>query len=111
MQIEPLSIVPPKLERPATTGAAVSAAVDANLLSNKPEIPVQPVSEVEKASPSGNRSETVWLDSESRSVFRVLNERTGEVVSQIPSVEVLRVSRNLDELVQDDTKKNVDVEV
>jgi hypothetical protein len=99
------------MERPATTGAVVSAAVESNLLSNNPEIPVQPISEAEKPEPAqSNRAETVWSESERRSIFRVLNEHTGEVISQIPSDEVLRVSRNINEIVQEDTGKNVDLE-
>jgi hypothetical protein len=110
MQIELLSAIPPKTERPATTGAAVSAEVEFNLLSNTPEIPVQPVSETANAEPvRSNRAETVWSESDRRAVFRVLNEHTGEVVSQIPTDEVLRVSRNIDEFVQDAEKK-VDLE-
>jgi hypothetical protein len=99
------------MERPATTGAAASAAVESNLLSNTPDIPVQPVSETAKSEPAhSNRAETVWSESERRSIFRVLNEHTGEIVSQIPSDEVLRVSRNIEEIVQEDTRKNVDLE-
>jgi hypothetical protein len=111
MQIEPLSVIPPKMERPATTGAAVSASVETNLLSNNPEIPVQPVAELETTSPArGNRSETVWLESECRSVIRLLNERTGEIVSQMPSDEVLRVSRNIEDLMEKDSPKKLDLE-
>jgi hypothetical protein len=111
MQIEPLSVMPPKMERPTTTGAAASAAVETNLLSNNAETPVQPVTEAVETSPAhANRAETVWSESDRRAVFRVLNEQTGEVISQLPSDEVLRVSRNIDELVQEDAKKNVDLE-
>lgn len=110
MRVEPLAVMPPKVERPAATGAAVSASVEDKLLSNNPELPVQPVSAIEKVSATTNRSETVWLESEQRTVYRVLDEKTGDVVTQIPSDEVLRVSRKIDDLLQEDAPKKLDIE-
>ena len=79
--------------------------------SNEALAPVTAVAEVEKgieAAPNG-RGETVWLENEKRQVFRVVDEKSGEVVCQVPSVEVLRVSRNLDELLNEQSKQ-LDVE-
>lgn len=110
MRVEPLSVLPPKMERPVATGAANSAAVENNLLSNNPEIPVQPVSETEKpAQSASSHSETVWLEAEHRTVYRVLDQQSGDVIAQIPSDEVLRVSRNLEALNQPAQTKAIDI--
>ncbi len=111
MQIEPLAAMPPKMERPASTGAVAATTLESKLLSNDSEVPVQPVQESQKpASASTSRGQTVWLESERRAVFRLLNEDTGEIVSQIPSEEVLRVARNIEAMAQDDTTKELDLE-
>ncbi len=108
MRVEPLSVLPPKMERPVATGAANSAAMENNLLSNDSEPPVHPVSGTEKAGPSSH-SETVWLEAEHRTVFRVLDQQSGDVIAQIPSDEVLRVSRNLAALNQPAEARAIDI--
>ena len=110
MKIEPLGDVAPKVERPMATGAAVVASVEHELLSNDPETPVQPVAEVTDTTKANTKAETVWSESDRRAVFRVMNEHTGEVVAQIPTDEVLRVTRNIDELVREEAVKSVDLE-
>jgi hypothetical protein len=112
MRIEPLTNMPPKLERPIATGAADSAAVDHQLLSNDPEIPVIAVQETAKSAPAtGNgRGETVWLERERREVYRVVDSESGEVITQVPSDQVLNVSRSISELLEDDSPKQLNVE-
>src|SRR5512146_1360761 len=112
MRIEPLSVTPPKMERPVATGAANSAAVDHQLLSNDPELPVSAVQETEESAlRAGNgRSETVWLEEERRTVYRVVDEESGEVISQLPSEEVMKVSENISELLDEDAPKTLDVQ-
>lgn len=110
MQIEPLGTILPKVERPMATGAAVEAAVEHELLSNDPETPIQPVAEVTDTTKVNTKSETVWSESDRRAVLRVLNASTGEVVEQIPSDEVLRVTRNIEDLMQGKTEKSIDFE-
>ncbi|MGE5112172.1 MAG: flagellar protein FlaG [Acidobacteriaceae bacterium] len=112
MRIEPLSVMPPKMERPVATGTANSAAVDHQLLSNDPELPVAAVQEREKSAlpASYGHSETVWLEKEQRTVYRVVDEKSGEVISQIPSEEVMKVSKNISELLDEDVPKKLDVQ-
>jgi hypothetical protein len=111
MRIEPLTTMPPKMERPIATGAADLASVDRQLLSNDPEIPVTAVQEAAKAAPvAGNgRGETVWLEKERREVFRIIDPESGEVITQVPSDQVLNVSKSISELLEDDSPKQVNV--
>ena len=107
MRIDSVLGMPSEVGRPATTGAVAAAASEVKLHSNEGLAPVTAVAEVEKdigAAPNG-RGETVWLENEKRQVFRVIDERSGEVVCQVPSAEVLRVSRNLDELLKEEGKQ------
>ena len=111
MRIDSVSGMPSEVGRPATTGAVAAAASEVKLRSNEVSTPVTAVAAVEKdiqAAPNG-RGETVWLENEKRQVFRVIDERSGEVVCQVPSDEVLRVSRNLDELLNEQGRQ-LDVE-
>ncbi len=110
MQIEPLGTMLPKMDRSIATGAAITTPLEHELLSNDPETPVQPVTKVTDTSNANTRAETVWSESDRRAVFRVLSQDTGEVVAQIPSDEVLRVTRNIEELVQGETEKSLDLE-
>lgn len=110
MRIEPLTTMPPKVERPVATGAADPAAVERQLLSNDPEIPVTAVQEAAKSAASNGRSETVWLQKERRSVYRVVDAKSGEVITQMPSEQVLSVSESISELLKEDSPKQVDVE-
>ncbi len=112
MRIEPLATMPPKMERPITTGATDPATVDHQLLSNDPEIPVTAVQETAKSTPpAGNgRGETVWLEKERRHVYRIVDHESGEVISQMPSEQVLNVSKNISELLDDDSPKQLNVE-
>ena len=110
MQIEPLGTVLPKVDRPTATGAAVTATLEHELLSNNSETPVQPVTKLTDTSNASTRAETVWSEPDRRAVFRVLSQDTGEVVAQIPSDEVLRVTRNIEELVQGETEKSLDLQ-
>jgi uncharacterized FlaG/YvyC family protein len=100
MRIDSVSGMPSEVERPATTGAVAAAATEIKLHSNDSNPPVTAVAEVAKdvqAAPNG-RGETVWLDDQQREVFRIVDDRSGRVVCQVPSEEVLRVSRNLEDL-------------
>jgi FlaG protein len=112
MRIEPLTTMPPKMERPVATGAADSAAVDRQLLSNDPEVPVAAVQETAKSAPpaTNGRGETVWLEKEKREVYRIIDKQTGDVITQMPSEQVLNVSESISELLQDDSPKQLDVE-
>lgn len=110
MRIDPVSGIPSEVERPATTGAVTAAATEIKLHSNDVDAPVRAVSEVEKdvqPAPNG-RGETVWLEDQKREVFRIIDDKIGQVVCQVPSDEVLRVSHNLDELLKAN-EKNLDV--
>lgn len=110
MRIDPVSGIPSEVERPATTGAVTAAATEIKLHSNDADAPVRAVSEVEKdvqVAPNG-RGETVWLEDQKREVFRIIDDQNGQVVCQVPSDEVLRVSRNLEDLLKAD-EKNLDV--
>ena len=107
MRIDSVSGMPSEVGRPATTGAVAAAASEVKLHSNEASTPVTAVAEVQKdiqAAPNG-RGETVWLENEKRQVFRVIDEKSGEVVCQVPSAEVLRVSHNLDELLNEKGKQ------
>ncbi len=111
MRIDSLSGMPSEVERPATTGAVAAAATDVNVHSNEADAPVTAISETQKdlqAAPNG-RGETVWLEKERRQVFRIVDQNHGEVVCQVPSDEVLRVSRNLDNLLAEDEKQSLDI--
>lgn len=111
MRIEPLTTMPPKMERPITTGAADPASVEHQLLSNDPEIPVAAVQETAKSTPPANgRGETVWLEKERREIYRIVDSESGDVISQIPSDQVLNVSKNITELLEDDSPKQLNVE-
>ena len=112
MRIEPLTTMPPKMERPITTGAADPAAVDRQLLSNDPEIPVPAVQETAKSAPlvGNGRGESVWLEKERREVYRIVNPESGEVITQVPSDQVLNVSRSISELIEEDSPKQLNVE-
>ena len=111
MRIESVSGLPSEVERPATTGAVTAAATDIKVHSNDVDAPVSAVPEIQKdvqAAPNG-RGETVWLENESRQVFRIVDDKSGEIVCQVPSDEVLRVSRNLDDLLASENDQGLDV--
>lgn len=111
MRIEPLRTMPPKTQRPITAGAADPAIVDRQLLSNDPEIPITAVQDTAKSAPSGNgRGETVWLEKERREVFRMVDPESGEVITQMPSDQVLNVSESISELLEEDSPKQLNVE-
>lgn len=112
MRIEPAVPISSELERPSTAGVVGAAGTELKLLSNDPEIPIDPVSPAEKDSAewTNSRTETVWVDTEQRAVFRVIERETGKVVRQIPSDEVLKVSRRLKDMLEEDGPKAVDVE-
>jgi len=106
MRVDSVSGMPSEVERPATTGAVAAAATEIKLHSNEADAPVTAVPEAQKdvqAAPNG-RGETVWLQNEKRQVFRIVDQRSGEVVCQVPSDEVLRVSRNLEEMLTTEQK-------
>ncbi len=107
MRIDSVSGLPSEVERPATTGAVTAAATEVNVHSNEPVAPVPPVLQAEKIvqAASNGRGETVWLQDGKRQVFRVIDEKTGDILCQVPSDEVLRVSRNLEDLVESEEKK------
>lgn len=109
MRIEPLTTMPPKMERPITPGAADPAAVDRQLLSNDPEVPVNAVQETAKSAPTaGNgRGETVWLEKERREVYRIVDPESGEVITQVPCDQVLNVSKSISELLEEDRPKQL----
>ena len=110
MRIESVSGMPSEVERPATTGAVAAAATDIKVHTNDVNAPVTAVPEVQKdlqSAPNG-RGETVWLENEKRNVFRIIDQDSGEVVYQVPTEEVLRVSRNLEE-VAEDPKQSLDI--
>lgn len=111
MRIEPLTTMPPKMEKPIATGAADPATVDRQLLSNDPEIPVTAVQETAKSAPApGNgRGETVWLEKERREVFRIVDPESGEVITQVPSDQVLNVSKSISELLEEDSPQQLNV--
>lgn len=103
--------MPPKMERPVATGAADPASVEHQLLSNDPEIPVTAVQEIKKSTPLANgRGETVWLEKERREVYRIVDPESGEVITQVPSDQVLNVSKSISELLEDDSPKQLNVE-
>lgn len=111
MRIDSVLGIPFEVERPATTGAVAAAASEVKLHSNEAVVPVTAVAEVQKdvqAAPNG-RGETVWLEQGKRQVFRIVDDKSGEVVCQVPSAEVLRVSQNLDELLEEQAQQ-LDVE-
>ena len=112
MRIEPLTTMPPKMERPITTGAADPAVVDHQLLSNDPELPVTAVQETAKSAPlTGNgRGESVWLEKERREVYRIVDPESGQVITQVPSDQVLNVSKSISELLEEDSPKQLNVE-
>ncbi len=112
MRIEPLTTMPPKMDRPGATGAADPAAMDHQLLSNDPEIPVTAVQQTAKSAPaaSNGRGETVWLEKERREVYRIVDTKSGDVITQVPSDQVLNVSRSISELLEDDSPKQLNVE-
>jgi FlaG protein len=112
MRIETLTTMPPKMERPVATGAADPASVEHQLLSNDPEVPVAAVQETAKSAPaaSNGRGETVWLEKERREVFRIVDTKSGEVISQVPSEQVLKVAESISELLQEDSPKQLNVE-
>lgn len=102
MRIDPVSGMPSEVERPVTTGAVTAAATEVKVHSNETE-PVLAVADVQKpaqAAPNG-RGETIWLEREKRQVFRVVDRKTGETICQVPTDEVLRVSRNLEDLLEE----------
>jgi uncharacterized iron-regulated membrane protein len=82
------------------------------LLSNDPEIPVTAVEETANSAPpaTNGRGETVWLEKERREVFRIVDPESGEVISQMPSEQVLNVSKRISELLEDDSPKQLNVE-
>lgn len=111
MRIDSLLGMPSEVERPATTGAVAAAATEINVHSNDGDAPVAAVPEVQKdlqAAPNG-RGETVWLENEKRQVYRIVDQKSGEVVCQVPSDEVLRVARNLEDLFSSEKKQELDV--
>ena len=112
MRIEPLTTMPPKMERPIATGAADPAAVDRQLLSNDLEVPVTAVQETAKSAPvAGNgRGETVWLEKERRSVYRIVDPESGTIISQVPSTQVLNVAESISQLLEEDSPKQLNVE-
>ncbi len=111
MRIETLTTMPPKMERPVATGAADPTTVEHQLLSNDPEIPVTAVQEIAKSTPAVNgRGETVWLEKERREVYRIVDPETGEVISQVPSEQVLNVSESISELLDDEGPQQLNVE-
>ena len=111
MRIEPLTTMPPRMERPIATGAADPASVDHQLLSNDPEIPVTAVQETVKSAPAaGNgRGETVWLEKERREVYRIVDPESGEVITQVPSDQVLKVAESISELLEEDSPQQLNV--
>ncbi len=112
MRIESLTNVPPKMERPIATGAANPASVGHQLLSNDPEIPVTAVQETAKSAPAAanGRGETIWLESERRQVFRIVDAESGEVITQMPSDQVLNVSESISELLEEDSPRQLNLE-
>lgn len=112
MRIEPLTTTSPEMKRPIAIGAADPAAVDHQLLSNDPEIPVAAVQEIAKSTPpaSNGRGETVWIEKERREVYRIVDPESGEVITQVPSDQVLNVARSISELLEDESPKQLNVE-
>lgn len=112
MRIEPGVPIASEVERASTAGVVGAAGTELKLLSNDPEISVDPVSPAERGSAEwpNCRTETVWVNTEQRAVFRVIERGTGEVVRQIPSDEVLQVSRRLKDMLEEDGPQAVDVE-
>ncbi len=102
MRIETGSVLPPEVERPKPVGAAVSASLEISLHSNDASDPVAPVQKTAESVSVGSetRSETVWIKDENKTVFRVLDGHTGEVVRQLPSDEVLKVEEAIGEQVE-----------
>lgn len=111
MRVEPIAPLPPEMERPTNAGAVATAVTAVNLHSNDPETTVAPVGAAEPTAPASKQTqnETVWIENENRAVFRVVERESGEVVCQMPSNEVLRVSRGIEDLIEDSTP-SVDLE-
>lgn len=47
-------------------------------------------------SEKSEEAQVVWLKQEKKTVYRVIEAETGEVIQQVPSEEVLRVGRNIE---------------
>jgi len=57
---------------------------------------------------SPEEAQLVWLREEKRAVYRVIEAETGEVLQQVPSDEVIRVSRNIEDfLISDDLETDI----
>lgn len=57
---------------------------------------------------SPEEGKLVWLGEEKRAVYRVIEAETGEILQQVPSDEVIRVSRNIEEfLISDDRERGI----
>ncbi len=112
MRIEPISPVVPKLkrtERPEPPGAWQT---EVKLHLNDPESSVAPVSPATASAPADDRQvvQSLWLDECERAVLRVLDRETGEVISQLPSEQVLQVSERIGDLLRDEAPPAVDIE-
>ena len=111
MRVEPIAPMPPEMEPPTTGSSIATTATAVNVHSNDPDTTVAPVGAAEPTAPTSTQTqnETVWIENENRAVFRIVERESGEVVCQIPSDEVLRVSRGIEDLIEDSTP-SVDLE-
>jgi len=57
---------------------------------------------------SAEEGKLVWLQEEKKAVYRVIEAETGEIIQQVPSDEVIRVARNIEEfLIRDYSEEYV----
>lgn len=101
-----INLVPPvsiSLDRTSTSNAAQLIS-EVRVQKDMRQPPVPPVAEGRAETQGDDRCterQVVWVPQEKRPVYRVINRKTGEVICQLPSEEVLRVAHRIDEQVED----------
>ena len=106
MDLNLLLSVPISIDR-ATTSNAIQSHAEAHVQREMRQPPVSAVPEAQSQA-HGNDTSTertvVWAPEEKRPVYRVIDGNSGEVICQLPSEEVLRVSHHFEEELRDSCK-------
>ncbi len=112
MEISAVHPIPVNLERTTISNTAHPGA-EAHVQKDFKQPPVLPVVDVHpqtRGNDTSTERKVEWAQQDRRPIYRVVERESGEVISQIPSEQVLRLARQIDaELHGDNQHAAVDV--
>ncbi|HWR36707.1 MAG TPA: hypothetical protein VN622_12635 [Clostridia bacterium] len=109
MRIDMVPSIPADVKR-SPINEPVQPATETNVLIKQQESPVLPAPQTETYTGGNNAErETVWLDEGKRPIYLVRDQRTGDVLCQLPSEEVLRIARNIDQFLKEQQGQELDI--